>query len=313
MFQPYSLAGIAVSQPLPTGSAPRPAAMGDAGLGDAGLGEAGLGDAGLGLGFVIGLLLEDAGIAITLPPTRPRGRKAGAHARTGVGALFPDARAVAYVRSSRADVAAFFARRRTAALTVDARAGVDAELAPLASSLLAALPHDALTAGLYADAIGALLAARCAGAPSPSPAGTRRPCGRLPKWRLKRVVDYVAAHLDEPITLADMSAAAKLTRMHFAAQFRAATGLRPHDYLLQQRIARAKVLLEEDLPIVQVALAVGFQTQAHFTTVFGRLVGETPSRWRQAHRAEQRPSREARALSARNLERAAMTGGVALA
>ena len=113
----------------------------------------------------------------------------------------------------------------------------------------------------------------------PLTAGRRRT--PLQKWRMKRVVDYVGAHLSHRITLADMSAAAGLTRMHFAAQFRAATGIRPHDYILQRRIDRAQELLRDSkLALVDVALSVGFQTQAHFTTVFKRFTGETPNRWR---------------------------------
>ncbi len=70
--------------------------------------------------------------------------------------------------------------------------------------------------------------------------------------------------------------------MHFAAQFRVATGMRPHEYLLQRRIERAQdLLLASRKPLVEVAFEVGFKTQAHFTTVFARLVGETPHVWRQ--------------------------------
>jgi AraC family transcriptional regulator len=50
----------------------------------------------------------------------------------------------------------------------------------------------------------------------------------LPRWRLKRAIEYVDGHLDEPVSLADLAAAAGPTRMHFAARFRAATGLTPH-------------------------------------------------------------------------------------
>jgi AraC family transcriptional regulator len=114
----------------------------------------------------------------------------------------------------------------------------------------------------------------------------------LQKWRMKRVVDYVGAHLSHRITLADMSAAAGLTRMHFAAQFRAATGMRPHDYLLQRKIDRAQELLRDPkLALVDVALSVGFQTQAHFTTVFKRFAGETPNRWRRQALEVQAPQR----------------------
>jgi AraC-like DNA-binding protein len=72
--------------------------------------------------------------------------------------------------------------------------------------------------------------------------------------------------------------------MHFAAQFKAATGIRPHEYLLRRRIERAKELLAgSHTPLVEIALEVGFKTQAHFTTVFARIVGETPNAWRREH------------------------------
>ena len=104
----------------------------------------------------------------------------------------------------------------------------------------------------------------------------------LSKWRLKRATEFMEANLSEPISLADIAAATGLSRMHFAAQFRAATGLRPHEFLLRRRIARAQeLLLTSHMPLVEIALDVGFKTQAHFTTVFARLAGETPNAWRQ--------------------------------
>ncbi|MGV0908611.1 helix-turn-helix domain-containing protein [Martelella sp. FOR1707] len=103
----------------------------------------------------------------------------------------------------------------------------------------------------------------------------------LPKWRIRRVAAYIEDHIDELITLSDLADAAGLSRMHFAAQFRAATGLRPHDYLLRCRVERAKTMLcDPGNRLVEIALNVGFQTQAHFTTVFKRFVGTTPARWR---------------------------------
>ena len=104
----------------------------------------------------------------------------------------------------------------------------------------------------------------------------------LPKWRLKRVVEHVDAHLDRRVTLADMAGVAGLTRMYFAAQFRRTTGMSPHGYLLRRRVERAQELMRDpSQPLVQIALSVGFGTQPHFTTVFKRLVGQTPYRWRQ--------------------------------
>jgi AraC family transcriptional regulator len=109
----------------------------------------------------------------------------------------------------------------------------------------------------------------------------------LPKWRLRRVEEYVRANFDRCISLSDLAKVAGLSRMHFAAQFRTATGYRPHEYLLHQRIEHAKSLLSSsEMPLAEVALAVGFCTQAHFSTVFKRLAGETPARWRYASKNE---------------------------
>jgi AraC family transcriptional regulator len=109
----------------------------------------------------------------------------------------------------------------------------------------------------------------------------RRQVCALQKWRLKRVVEYVDSHLSAKITLSDLAVVAGLSRMYFASQFRMATSLRPHEFLLKRRIGRAEELLQNTtMPIAEIALTVGFQTQAHFTTVFKRFIGCTPHRWR---------------------------------
>jgi AraC-like DNA-binding protein len=137
----------------------------------------------------------------------------------------------------------------------------------------------------FADSVGLAIVARLLGksARTVLAIGNAR-ISTLPKWRLKRAIDYIAANLGEQIGLTDIAASTGLTRMHFAAQFRAATGLRPHEYLVRQRIERAQeLLLTSHLPLAQIALEVGFKAQAHFTTVFARIVGETPGAWRRQH------------------------------
>jgi AraC family transcriptional regulator len=109
----------------------------------------------------------------------------------------------------------------------------------------------------------------------------------LPKWRLRRVEQHIAAHFERSISLHELAGIAGLSRMHFAAQFRAATGYRPREYLLNHRIAQAKSLLTTTgRPLAEIALAVGFSTQAHFSTVFKRISGQTPARWRFAFKDE---------------------------
>src|SRR6185369_16223823 len=91
----------------------------------------------------------------------------------------------------------------------------------------------------------------------------------------------VDAHLGEKIGLPEMASSAGLTRMHFAAQFRRATGMGPHEYLLRRRIDRAKQLLRDShFSVLDIAISCGFESQPHFTTVFRKQVGEPPARWK---------------------------------
>ena len=110
-------------------------------------------------------------------------------------------------------------------------------------------------------------------------------CCKMPKWRLRRLEEYLATNIERSISLQDMASVVGLSRMHFAAQFRAATGFRPHEYLLMKRIEQAKIVMSEtSLPLIEVAFSVGFSAQAHFSTVFKRFTGKSPAQWKQGIR-----------------------------
>lgn len=114
---------------------------------------------------------------------------------------------------------------------------------------------------------------------------TSRP-QKLPWWRLRKVKDYVRTNISGKNCLRELADVAGLSRMHFAAQFKAATCLSPHDFVLQERSrAAAAMLCTTKAPIIEIALSVGFQNQAHFSTVFKAVVGATPASFRR--RAEQ--------------------------
>jgi AraC-like DNA-binding protein len=183
---------------------------------------------------------------------------------------------------------------RTTPLIAD-RPIVDPVIERLAHSLIHAEELGGAFGQSYADGISLAITAQLFGGNSDRALPRRPRVSELSKWRLKRAIEYMAANLAESISLADIAAAAGLSRMHFAAQFRAATGVRPHEYLLQRRIERAQQLLSTSrMPLVEIAFDVGFKTQAHFTTVFARLVGETPKVWRQrGYRAPEFPTLKA--------------------
>ena len=139
---------------------------------------------------------------------------------------------------------------------------------------------------LYADSLSLAIVARLFARYAETPASTPQGTGAgLPAWRLRRVIDFIESHVDRPVSLADLAQTAGLSRMHFAAQFRKATGVRPHEFLQRRRVEKAKVLLAAgSMPIAEVALAVGFSSQAHFTGVFKRFAGLAPRQWRESNR-----------------------------
>ncbi|MFN6453016.1 MAG: SDR family NAD(P)-dependent oxidoreductase [Nostoc sp. EfeVER01] len=94
---------------------------------------------------------------------------------------------------------------------------------------------------------------------------------------LRQAIDYIQAHLDQNLSLAEIAAAASISPTYFSRLFKRATGSSPHQYVIQQRVERAKVLLKTtDLAIASIALKVGFSSQSHLTQHFKRLTGVTP-------------------------------------
>jgi RpiB/LacA/LacB family sugar-phosphate isomerase len=102
-------------------------------------------------------------------------------------------------------------------------------------------------------------------------------CTGIPPFRLARVVDRIRKNLDKPLEVGELSGLAEMSPSHFSKLFKNSTDLTPHQFVLHERINRSKELLRQgSSKIVDVALEVGFRSQAHFTTVFGSFVGMTP-------------------------------------
>jgi len=104
----------------------------------------------------------------------------------------------------------------------------------------------------------------------------------LSKRKLESVDAFMRAHIGDSVALSDMAHVAALSPIHFARQFKKATGHSPHQYLLRLRVEGAKRLLRTGLPIADIAVRCGFSHQEHLTRVFGRLVGVTPALFRRA-------------------------------
>ncbi|WP_262299764.1 helix-turn-helix domain-containing protein [Microvirga sesbaniae] len=107
--------------------------------------------------------------------------------------------------------------------------------------------------------------------------------GGLAPWRLTQVTQYLFENLSERLELNTQAAIAGLSKSHYCRAFKASLGLSPHQWLLAARVEKAKqYLLEEETPLAEIALAVGFTDQAHFTHTFSRLVGASPRAWQRA-------------------------------
>jgi AraC family transcriptional regulator len=117
---------------------------------------------------------------------------------------------------------------------------------------------------------------------------TRRRYGTFPRAKLRAVVAYIEDHLDAGPTLEQMAAVARLSPYYFVRQFKRATGLPPHQYVLARRVERAKQLLQQDrkLSLAEIAASAGFSDQSQFSHYFRRLVGVTRRQFRMPARIE---------------------------
>jgi AraC family transcriptional regulator len=99
--------------------------------------------------------------------------------------------------------------------------------------------------------------------------------------RLRKAIEFVRANLDNCLTLDSMAKAVDLSPSYFGEMFRISTGKTPHQYLREQRMERAKQMLQsKDARILDVAIACGFRTQQHFARIFRRTVGISPRQYR---------------------------------
>lgn len=98
--------------------------------------------------------------------------------------------------------------------------------------------------------------------------------------------EYIEAHYGESLTLGAIAAALHINQYHLHHVFKRLIGTTPVEYLLQKRLSEAKRLLgAQKLNITEVALAVGFVNAAHFSTVFRKQLGQSPSDYRNRARS----------------------------
>jgi AraC family transcriptional regulator len=106
--------------------------------------------------------------------------------------------------------------------------------------------------------------------------------GGLGSARLRRIRELVHAKIEDDLSLDEMAQSLGLSTAHFARMFRKSTGQTPHQFVLRQRLERAKAMLRAPhARVLDVAVACGFKTQQHFAQVFRDVCGVSPTEYRQ--------------------------------
>ena len=151
---------------------------------------------------------------------------------------------------------------------------------PLAATLLRAMVQDlqegSPAGAIVGDSLIAALVAHLWGGET-----HRREAGGLPPAARRRVLAHIEERLDTPVSLAELAELARMSVRHFCRAFRASMGCSPHQFLLRQRVERAKQLIAAGrMPLCDVAQAAGFADQSQLTRTFRKQVGITPAGYR---------------------------------
>jgi AraC family transcriptional regulator len=124
----------------------------------------------------------------------------------------------------------------------------------------------------------------------PHSRGSSRASGGLLAWQVRKVQEYVDAHITGRVLVLDLCAVVKLSEAHFSRQFTLAFGLTPHAFVLRRRLELAtRLMLESTESLTEIALCCGFTDQAHLCKHFRRSMGVSPAAWRRARRDGQGP------------------------
>jgi AraC family transcriptional regulator len=157
----------------------------------------------------------------------------------------------------------------------------DPQIEAIGLMLLAELQQENLGSRLYIESLANVLAVHLLRQYATAKPDLPTYPGGLPQRQLLQVLDYINHHLEQDIRLADLAALLSMSQFHFSHQFKQAIGTTPHQYLLQQRIERAKQLLKQtDQSIIDIAFSCGFNSHSHLSNQFRRLTGITPKAYR---------------------------------
>lgn len=155
------------------------------------------------------------------------------------------------------------------------------QLEAIATLLMAEMQQRQPNGLLYLDSLANVLAVQLLRNYGTNSAQIPSYEGGLPIYQLNQVLDYIDAELAEGIKLADLASLLNISPFHFARMFKQSMGITPHQYVIQQRVERAKQLLKKsDQAIIDIALECGFNSHSSLSKQFRKVMGMTPKTFR---------------------------------
>ena len=160
--------------------------------------------------------------------------------------------------------------------------GRDSQIEYLAQSLLTEMQTGNFGSQLYLESLSNVLGVHLLRNYSVFEPVFRRYADGLAPYKLRLTIDYIQSNLDKKLSLKAMAEQVDMGRYYFATQFKQAMGISPYQYVIEQRVAKAKQLLrQQERSLLEIASDCGFSSQSHFNKVFRQYTGTTPKAYRE--------------------------------
>ncbi|WP_017317808.1 helix-turn-helix domain-containing protein [Mastigocladopsis repens] len=158
---------------------------------------------------------------------------------------------------------------------------VSPQIQHIGLALKAELESGCLSGRLYGESLATALASYLLQQHSTSKQRVQEMSGGLPNYKLCSTLEYINDNLENELTLAQLASVVQMSPYHFARLFKKSTGFTPHQYVMNCRIERAKILLaEKKLSVVEICEYVGFRSPSHFIALFRKHTSMTPKAYR---------------------------------
>jgi AraC family transcriptional regulator len=168
---------------------------------------------------------------------------------------------------------------------VNCFSGRDPHIQHIAQSLFTELKFPGLMGQMYIESLTHLLAIHLIRHHSAFTVKLQQVKEGLSPSTLQQVIEYIHTYLDRELTLTQIANIAAMSPAYFSTQFKVSMGVAPHQYVIEQRINKARqLLLQRNCSIAEVAIQVGFCDQSHLTRHMRRLLGITPKALLKTHR-----------------------------